>query len=203
MKKFFLFAITALLISCGNKASSNTDTTSEAVPDSCETTATSTDEPSLRECTSFSTKFRKDENGQVDAIILTCDIDNKKQEFTCEFNWPKDEGLLDEAGEIEEVDVNFDGVPDVMMTLGDFGVNPELFPTIFYGVFIWNEATGEFEQSTALEDKPNLVLDAEKKLIISNYETVVGDHYHEEYAWEDGKLKLVEERQVYNYEDEE
>ena len=26
--------------------------------------------------------------------------------------------------------------------------------------------------------------------------------YHEEYAWENGKLKLMEERQTNNYEDE-
>ncbi len=202
MKKIFLMALAGLLMACNGKISGNNNSGEDSTAVDQDSVVAKADEPSLRECTTFSTRFRKDENGQCDALILTCNIDTKKQEFTCEFNFSKDREYLGEAGEIEEVDINFDGVPDVLVTLGDFGVNPGLFPMIFYGAFVFNEATGEFEQVTDLEDKPNLSIDAKRKVIESNFATVVGDHYHEEYAWENGKLKLMEERQTNNYEDE-
>ena len=189
MKKFFFFAIAALLISCGSKASTDTETTNEVTPGSSEMTANPTEEPSLRECTSFSTQFRKDENGQVDALIVTCTIDVEKQELTCEFPWAKDEDLLGEAGEISEDDINFDGTPDLMVCLGNFAIGFE--PDYLYSTFVWNASVGRFERIKELDEAFNLRIDKENKNIISEYKTAAGDHVTETYKWKDGKIVLT------------
>lgn len=199
MKRILLMALAGLTIACGNNISAN----NSSADSTTDTTATTGGEPSLREVTSFSTSYHTDQNGQVDALILTAQVDVDKQQFTFNFNWPKDKELLGECGHIEEPDLNFDGNPDLLVTLGDFGVNPGLFPTVFYGVLVWNESTGKFEQVKELEDKANLTIDSERKLIISEYATVVGDEYHQEYAWENGKLKLMKETHTNAYDDEE
>lgn len=194
-----LLALTSLTMSCGNitlHREIQEDSTAADTPD------TTAGEPSLRELTRFSTHHHTNADGQVDELTLTIFVDINKQTFPIELPWPKDEDLLGSCGETDEPDINFDGNPDLLVTLGDYGVNPGLLPTIFYAAFIWNEATGQFEQVHELDQVANLTIDAERKVIESDYTTVVGDHYHEEYAWENGKLKLMEERQTNNYEDE-
>ena len=119
MKKLFLFALTAIMFSCGNKPASNSESVADVAKDSTEVAAS---EPSARDGYTFETSFREDENGQCDALILTCKKGEKTQEFVCEFNWPKDKDLLGESGTIEEEDINFDGIPDVVVCLGDFGL---------------------------------------------------------------------------------
>lgn len=192
-----------MLMACGNKPASNNeagaDSTAVAAQEKVEATS---GEPSIRETCSFSTKFRKDEDGQCDALIVTCKSDEKTQEFTCEFNWAKDEEYLGEAGEIEEVDLNFDGYPDLLVTLGDFGVNPNLYPMVCYAAFIWDGSTAEFNPAQGLEDVNNIVVDKEKKVLVSEWMTAVGDVYHEVYAWKDGKFEMIE-KTVHNEYDEE
>ena len=194
-----LVALTLLATSCGNitlHRDIQEDSTATDTPD------TPAGEPSLRELTHISTKHHTNGDGQVDELTLNIFVDTNKQTFQIELPWPKDEDLLGSCGETDEPDINFDGNPDLLVTLGDYGVNPGLLPTVFYAAFIWNEATGQFEQVHKLDQVANLTIDPKRKLIISDYTTAVGDEYHEEYAWKDGKLKLMEERQTNNYEDE-
>lgn len=204
MKKILLIALASMMMACGNKVSGN----NEAVNADSASVAQDNEEaisgePSIRETCSFSTKFRKDENGQCDALIVTCKSDEKTQKFTCEFNWPKDEDLLGEAGKIEEVDLNFDGTPDLLVTLGDFGVNPGLYPLMCYGAFIWDDSTAEFKPAQGLEDVNNIEIDKEKKVLVSEWATVVGDVYHQVYAWKNGKFEMIEETIHNEFEDEE
>ena len=204
MKKLFLMAITGIMMACGNKPVSNNGTVedSTSVETQDKVVATSS-EPSIRETCSFSTKFRKDDEGQCDALILTINSCQDPQEFTCEFNWPKDEEYLGDAGEIEEVDLNFDGVPDLLVTLGDFGVNPDLYPLMCYAVFIWNDDEGKFTQAKELEEVNNIEVDKEKKVLVSEWMTAVGDVYHQVYAWKNGKFEMIEQTVHNEYDDEE
>lgn len=94
MKKIFLMALAGLLMACNGKISGNNNSGEDSTAVDQDSVVAKADEPSLRECTTFSTRFRKDENGQCDALILTCNIDTKKQEFTCEFNFSKDREYL-------------------------------------------------------------------------------------------------------------
>lgn len=205
MKKILLMAMTGLAIACGNNPSGNgsTDETgqdSPAVTQDSKIEVKSTSEPSIRETCTFSTRLRKNENDQCDALIITCKSCQKTQEFTCEFNWPKDEEYLSNTENIQEVDLNFDGTPDLLVYLGDFGVNPGLFPMEFYAAFIWED--DGFKEAKELDNVANLQVDAEKKVLTSEYTNPAGDAYHEVYAWKDGKFEMIEQT-VHNEFDEE
>lgn len=186
MKKLFLFALTAIMFSCGNKPANNNESVADVAKDSTEVAAS---EPSARDGYTFETSFRKDENGQCDALILTCKKGEKTQEFVCEFNWPKDKDLLGESGTIEEEDINFDGIPDVVVCLGDFGVGDSYF---FYDALVWNNNDNCFEQVEEYSGIANPVIDTEKKMIVSEYTNLEGNTYREEYAWKDGKLTMID-----------
>lgn len=186
MKKLFLFALTAIMLSCGNKPASNNESVADVAKDSTEVAAS---EPSARDGYTFETSFRKDENGQCDALILTSKKGEKTQEFVCEFNWPKDKDLLGESGTIEEEDINFDGIPDVVVCLGDFGVGDSYF---FYDALVWNNNDNCFEQVEKYSGIANPVIDTEKKMIVSEYTNLEGSTYREEYAWKDGKLTMID-----------
>lgn len=194
-----LLALALLATSCGNitlHRDIQEDSTATDIP------ATPAGEPSLRELTRFSTHHHTNEDGQVDELTLNIFVDTNKQTFQLELPWPKDEDLLGSCGETDEPDINFDGNPDLLVTLGDYGVNPGLLPTVFYAAFIWNEATGQFEQVHELDQVANLTIDPKRKLIISDYTTAVGDEYHEEYAWKDGQLEKVKEAHTNPYDEE-
>lgn len=186
MKKLFLFALTAIMFSCGNKPANNNESVADVAKDSTEVAAS---EPSARDGYTFETSFRKDENGQCDALILTSKKGEKTQEFVCEFNWPKDKDLLGESGTIEEEDINFDGIPDVVVCLGDFGVGDSYF---FYDALVWNNNDNCFEQVEEYSGIANPVIDTEKKMIVSEYTNLEGSTYREEYAWKDGKLTMID-----------
>ena len=81
----------------------------------------------------------------------------------------------------------------MLVLLGDFGVNPELFPSLFYAAFIWDNETQSFERVEKLDNVTNLEVDAKNHVITSDYMNVVGDEFHEVYAWKNGKLELKEE----------
>lgn len=174
------------MFSCGNKPASNSESVADVAKDSTEVAAS---EPSARDGYTFETSFREDENGQCDALILTCKKGEKTQEFVCEFNWPKDKDLLGESGTIEEEDINFDGIPDVVVCLGDFGVGDSYF---FYDALVWNNNDNCFEQVEEYSSIANPVIDAEKKMIVSEYTNLEGSTYREEYAWKDGKLTMID-----------
>lgn len=205
MKKYLLLALTALIVSCTGKTATDKETSNDvANADTLQEVAAQTSgEESGRAGYTFKTSFHKDENGQCDALILTCQSGEKSQQFTCKFNWAKDEDLLGEAGEITEEDINFDGIPDVMVCLGDFGVNPELFPTVFYGACLWNAEAQSFEQVKEFEGISNPEIDAQSKTIASEYSTPVGDVFQEVYAWKGGKLELTESTSQNEFGDEE
>ena len=202
MKKLLLGTMAALAMSCGNKLATSNEAHTDAAQDSTEMTAT---QNHGRDSYTFTTSFRKNEEEQCDALILTCKSGEKKQEFTFDFVWPKDKDVLgwQNSGEITEEDINFDGTPDVMVLLGDFGVNPGMFPSLSYAVLVWNNDTQCFDHVEKLDEVPNLEVDAKKKVIVSDYTNPIGDEFHEVYAWKNGKLELIEESKHNAFEEEE
>ena len=192
MKKYFLMAIALLAMACNNNQPSTSNEDADTQDSIATKAAPSAEEtPSARASYTFQTSFQKDEEGQVNAVVLTCQSGEKTQRFVCELLWSKDEDLMG-GMEVEEQDFNFDGFPDVLVCLGDFGVNPSNFPMLSYAGFVWNNETQSFDRVAELEDIVNVEIDADNKTIVSNYSTVVGDTYHEVYAWKNGKLDQIE-----------
>lgn len=189
MRKPILWAFMALIATaCGNKTNSNEAPTDDEPSAKTEQQAPNTvnaDDP--RAAWTFSTSLHKDANGQCDALVLSCKKGETTQDFTFEFNWPKDQDILedDEAGLIAEDDINFDGKPDVVVRLGDFGVSPSS-PMFFYGACTWNESAQRFEVVENYSEIANPQLD--KKTIASQYQAADGSSHTDYYEWKDGQL---------------
>ncbi len=191
MQKILLIALTVLITSCTGKTATDNDSSKDVTNSDTlqEVSAQVNSEDSGREGYTFKTSFRKDENGQYDALILTCQKGEKTQEFVCEFNWAKGQDWLGESGTIEEEDINFDGTPDVVVCLGNFGVGDSYF---FYDALVWNNNAECFEKVEEYSSIANPVIDTEKKIIVSQYTNMENTTYREEYAWKDGKLAMID-----------
>jgi hypothetical protein len=188
MKNILLLAMTALMVSCG--VTTNQETTVDNIASTpAETVAASGQAPSERGGYTFSTTFRKDENGQCDAIILTCQKGEKSQQFVNELIWPKDVDFLGGAGEIEEKDINFDGIPDVQLYLGNFTIDS---PMEYYAAYVWDEASQSFQEVETYAGLPNPVINTEKQRIICSYYDASGAFNEEIYGWKDRTLNLIE-----------
>lgn len=194
-----LFAMGALMVSCGmNTNQENPVSNVASVP--AETATETVVKPlSERDGYTFSTTFRKDESDQCDDIILTCQKGEKSQQFVCELIWPKDMDFLGGAGEIEEEDVNFDGIPDVQLYLGSFSIDS---PLEYYAAFVWDETSQSFKEVEAYAGLPNPTIDAEKQRIVSTYHDISGAHNEDIYGWKDGTMTLIESRVEEAEEDE-
>ena len=62
----------------------------------------------------------------------------------------------------------------------------------FYDALVWNNNDNCFEQVEEYSSIANPVIDAEKKMIVSEYTNLEGSTYREEYAWKDGKLTMID-----------
>lgn len=183
-----MFAIAALMASCGTNTGKEAPVNKVAdVP--AEAAKTVEKAPSERDGYTFTTTFRKDENGDCDAIVLNCQKGEKCQQFVCELIWPKGMNWLGEAGEVEEEDINFDGIPDVLLYLGSFSINS---PMEYYAAFVWDEASQSFQEVETYAGLPNPVIDTEKQRIVSSYHDVSGAYNEDIYGWKDRTLNLIE-----------
>ena len=190
MKKTLLFALTALLASCGMNTNQDTSVNNitSAPAKAEESTAKALSE---RDDYTFNTTFRKNEDNQCDAIVVNCQKGEKSQQFVCEFVWPKDEDILtlEGSGIISEEDINFDGIADLVVYLGNFGV---LSTIQFYAAYVWDEGSQSFQEVENYSDLPNAEVDEVRKAIVSSYYNVADVFVEEVYGWENGKLKLIE-----------
>ena len=188
MKKNLLFALAFLIVSCvGRTGQEQPENLISSMPS--EAVETNVDADSKRDGYTFSTTFRKDENDQCDALILTCQNGEKSQQFLCELIWPKSMDFLGGAGEIEEEDINFDGIPDVQLYLGSFSIDS---PLEYYAAFVWDETSQSFQEIETYAGLPNPTIDAEKQRIVSAYRDISGAYNEEIYGWKDGTMTLIE-----------
>jgi len=184
MKKTLLFAMAALLVSCGMNTSKEAliNKVAEVPTEAVETAVKATTE---RDGYTFNTSFRKDENGQCDAIVLTCQKGEKSQQFVIELIWPKGMDFLGGAGNVEEEDINFDGIPDVLLYIGSFSIDS---PLEYYAAFVWDEAGQSFKEVEGYTGIPNPIIDAKNKVIISKYMDLSDNVIEEVYGWVGGEL---------------
>jgi hypothetical protein len=89
----------------------------------------------------------------------------------------------------DEIDLNFDGIPDLLIYLGTTAVRGA--PSAQYG-YVWNDDEGCFE---SVREQPFLELDVnpQTKTLTSTYSNGPDEDVEETYFWKDGKLRRVGE----------
>ena len=86
---------------------------------------------------------------------------------------------------IIEKDINFDGIPDLMVYLGMTHKAQSL-----YKAFVWNPVTRQFYEVKAFEEIQEPDIDSKAKTITS-YARDVGTLYIDTYKWKNGKLTKI------------
>ena len=152
-----------------------------------------------REAYSFKVRYEKDENGLYD-VIVDCFANGEKvapaiREY---MNYTLDGENLDQFGFVTEEDINFDGIPDLIVNTGmtTHAQNTQV-------AYVWNPVTLQFYRVEGFENIVEPTFDKEKKEISTairdGYEYV----YYETYKWKNGVLKQVSSKREKLFDDEE
>ena len=139
-----------------------------------------------REDYSFKVRYEKDENDQYD-IVVDCYVNGEKtQPEIREYMNVYSGDNLDKMGFVTEKDINFDGIPDLIVNTGltTHAQNTQV-------AYVWNPVTLQFYRVEGFMEIVEPTFDAEKKEITTavrdGYEYV----YFETYKWVNGVLKQV------------
>ena len=139
-----------------------------------------------REDYSFKVRYEKDENDQYD-IVVDCYVNGEKtQPEIREYMNVYSGDNLDKMGFVTEEDINFDGIPDLIVNTGltTHAQNTQV-------AYVWNPVTLQFYRVEGFMEIVEPTFDAEKKEITTavrdGYEYV----YFETYKWVNGVLKQV------------
>lgn len=128
-------------------------------------------------------------DGEIERIYLGYTRpDGKHFDLTTDLTFPiAAEQFM--GGDTKEADINFDGIPDLQVSLGFVdGFGSEIFDA-----WTWDVEKHEFVHVEGYSEIPNPEIDAEKKCIMSytrNDDTLEVA----EYQWKDGKLTLTDRR---------
>lgn len=150
-----------------------------------------------REAYSFKVRYEKDENGLYD-VIVDCFANGEKvapaiREY---MNYTLDGENLDQFGFVTEEDINFDGIPDLIVNTGmtTHAQNTQV-------AYVWNPVTLQFYRVEGFENIVEPTFDKEKKEISTairdGYEYV----YYETYKWKNGVLKQVSSKREKLFDD--
>lgn len=101
-----------------------------------------------------------------------------------------DRGQDEQIEWVSESDINFDGIPDVMVYLG-------LTPSAqsLYKAFVWNPVTRQFYPVSAFDEIQEPFFDKEKKTITSTARSYT-KVYIDMYKWKNGKLNKVSSKEI-------
>lgn len=108
-------------------------------------------------------------------------------EHQVELPHPKDSAFV--AEEMIESDVNFDGVPDLLIKLGHFGAGGG---NLLYEAFLWNKDTQVLKRVDGFVDLCNPSIDTENKRIESSSRPIGNYSDKEFYTWKEGKLVMTQ-----------
>ena len=145
-----------------------------------------------RNAYSFRTSFHFDEDSPelVDSITVDVLVDGVKTplNFSQRVFTPREP----EDGYtkwIIERDINFDGIPDLMVYLGYVGYGGQGGDV--YSAYVWNPTTRKFIQEEEFEMIPDPEFDNETKTISIAYRLDDTTFVRATYKWEGYKLKVV------------
>ena len=147
-----------------------------------------------RSAYTFHHSFTKDDNGWLQQIKVEVWANDKPAEWVIENDLS---GAFDDYQEanlqwVTEDDINFDGIPDLMIFtgLGGRGITQSL-----HDAWVWNPDTREFYKVEEFDMIQEPEIDSSKKEIISHIRDV-NALYLETYKWKNGKLVKVKTKKL-------
>ena len=147
-----------------------------------------------RSAYTFHHSFTKDNDGWLQQIKVEVWADGKPAEWVIESDLSGAFDAYQEANLqwVTEEDINFDGIPDLMVFtgLGGRGVTQSL-----YDVWVWNPDTRDFYKVEEFDMIQEPEIDSRKKEIISHIRDVDA-LYLETYKWKNGKLVKVKTKKL-------
>lgn len=122
---------------------------------------------------------------KIRVIFTANDKDDDSLSFTEDLNGSVNSEMEEKLEWINEQDINFDGIPDLLVYLGVTTRAQSLFKA-----FVWNPVTRQFYEVKEFQDIQEPVIDAKTKTITS-YARDVDGLYIDTYKWKNGKLKQI------------
>ena len=140
-----------------------------------------------------------DESGDsewMDNIRVIFEVDGKEHPLSFEepLNGAVSSDMEESLTWIFENDINFDGIPDLLVYLGVTHHAQSV-----YKAFVWNPVTRQFYNVKAFEEIQEPDFDSEAKTITSRVRDV-DKLYIETYRWKNGKLTLTDSSKINLYE---
>lgn len=147
-----------------------------------------------RSAYTFHHSFTKDDNGWLQQIKVEVWANDKPAEWVIENDLSGAFDAYQEANLqwVTEEDINFDGIPDLMVFtgLGGRGVTQSL-----HDAWVWNPDTRDFYKVEEFDMIQEPEIDSSKKEIISHIRDV-NALYLETYKWKNGKLVKVKTKKL-------
>jgi len=156
-----------------------------------EVTYPKADKPLKRKKFKFTHSFERNEEGEWAYIVVEGWIDKKTIAFTCrnelvEAKAEKPDG----EGWINETDINFDGVPDLMIYIG---LRAYGHVASFYDAWVWNVEQARFDHVEIFSSIGEPMIDEENHCITSTGRDGPDDLVTQTFEWVDGELVLTKE----------
>ena len=158
-------------------------------------TETEKTDPIRQKITWQPTAAPSNEEGEIEKIYLAYNTpDGKEHNLICEMPWPVAADMF-VGGDIEEKDINFDGIPDLQVFLcflDGTGRNA------IYDGFVWDTATHTFLPVEGYSDIISPNIDEEGKYIVGRQISFEETADVEQYEWRDGRLQRTYRRFEYD-----
>ena len=147
-----------------------------------------------RSAYTFHHSFTKDDNGWLQQIKVEVWANDKPAEWVIENDLSGAFDAYQEANLqwVTEDDINFDGIPDLMIFtgLGGRGITQSL-----HDAWVWNPDTRDFYKVEEFDMIQEPEIDSSKKEIISHIRDV-NALYLETYKWKNGKLVKIKTKKL-------
>ena len=148
-----------------------------------------------REAWKFLYRLYNDDNEDTEwlnTIAVTVEVNGKKHPLSFEdsLNGAVSSSMEEKLEWVTEEDINFDGLPDVMVYLGVTTRAQSL-----YKAFVWNPVTRQYYPVKAFEEIQEPFFDSKAKTIESHPRDFDG-FYIETYKWKNGILKQISSKKV-------
>ena len=135
------------------------------------------------------------EEGEIEKVYLAYNTpDGKEHNLVCNMPWPVAADMF-VGGDIEEKDINFDGIPDLQVFLcflDGTGRNA------IYDGFVWDTATHTFLPVEGYSDIISPNIDEEGKYIVGRQISFEETADVEQYEWRDDRLQRTYRRFEYD-----